>query len=340
MIKAEKKLLTRAEEKAHGLQIQAAAKASEEILEIVIAFLQKHPEIKLPPELDSSIKTDKNLEFNFVKILEIGRSVLSYAESLNYSEAEKLRGNLKIVTLGRESKDEMIVRNQGLVVKLALTHLSQHVPLDDLTQAGNIGLVRAVEKFNPSKFENRFSSYARDWIKQTISRYVDEQHTIKVPEYQRNKISRIKKVQNEILLATGQEPPLAAVAEECEMSEAEVENLLAIKQDAVSLNKTIGEGDSNLEDMIQDKESISPEKSADEAMVKEEIRKALSELSDNEREVIFKRFPLDGGKEATLEEIGNSQGISKEAVRLKIQRLLKKLSLSPALKNLNELEEQ
>ncbi|MDP6146034.1 MAG: RNA polymerase sigma factor RpoD/SigA [Acidimicrobiales bacterium] len=337
-MKNDKRLLTQAEERSHGLQIQKAAIASKEILEVFNQAVSENPRSSKFVHIQETIASSKNFEFNFLKILEMGETILSEDVKLTSVQSEILRENLKIVTYGKASKEEMINRNQGLVRKLASTHINQIVPLDDLTQAGNIGLIRAVEKFDPL-LGNKFSTYARNWIKQTINRYVDEQHTIKVPEYLRNKIARIKKVQNEILQATGEEASLAQIADEAEMTEAEVEQLLSIKQDAVSLNKAIGEGDSELEDLIQDKQGPSPEEEADKAMVKDSLRRALNELSEAEREVIVQRFSLDGGKKATLEEIGSSQGISKEAVRLKLQRIIRKLASSQVLKNLNETDD-
>ena len=333
----DKRLLSQDEEKIYATQIQNAAQASCQILRVAESFITLNPNSEPASLIKPIIETSKNLEYNFVKIQDISEVLLSELPPGEESGRDLVQANLEQIESGKESKDQMIIRNQGLVRKLASTHLSQKVPIDDLIQAGNIGLVRAVEKFDPDR-GNKFSTYARDWIKQTINRYVDEQHTIKIPEYQRNKISRIRKVQNELLQATGKEAPLSIVATECEMTENQVETLLAIKQDAISLNKSIGEGESDLEDMIEDEESPSPEAAAEETMVKEELIKVLKELPDKEREVIVRRFALDGEKEATLEEIGDSLGLSKEAVRLKIQRLLRKLAASPALQDLSKME--
>lgn len=333
----DKRLLSQDEEKTHATQIQNAAQVSCQILRVAESFITLNPNSEPASLIRPIIETSKNLEYNFVKIQDISEVLLSELPPGEESGRDLVQANLEQIESGKESKDQMIIRNQGLVRKLASTHLSQKVPIDDLIQAGNIGLVRAVEKFDPDR-GNKFSTYARDWIKQTINRYVDEQHTIKIPEYQRNKISRIRKVQNELLQATGKEAPLSIVATECEMTVNQVETLLAIKQDAISLNKSIGEGESDLEDMIEDEESPSPEAAAEETMVKEELIKVLKELPDKEREVIVRRFALDGEKEATLEEIGDSLGLSKEAVRLKIQRLLRKLASSPALQDLSKME--
>jgi RNA polymerase primary sigma factor len=332
-----KRLLSQDEEITHGTQIQIAAKASFEILQEAESFIASNPSSKSVRNMRSTIEESKNLEFNFVKIQNIGKVLLSEMSPASENGKELIQRNLEKVHIGKWSKDQMIIRNQGLVRKLASSHLSRNVPLDDLIQAGNIGLVRAVEKFDPTR-GNKFSTYARDWIKQTINRYVDEQHTIKIPEYQRNKISRIRKVQNELLQATGKEAPLSIVAAECEMTENQVETLLTIKQDAVSLNKSFGEGESDLEDFIEDQDSPSPEAAAEEIMIKEELKKALEVLTDDEKEVIIRRFALNGEKEATLEEIGDYLGLSKEAVRLKIQRLLKKLATSTALQEIGKIE--
>jgi len=334
----DKTLLSREEEQLHGLRIQTAAAASEVIIEIADKFIIENGSSRISSEILEIKEGKKFLEFNFVKIGEIGELLFLIQKHLTPAESKSIHENLQIVKEGRISKDEMITRNRGLVRKLASTHINQNVPLDDLTQVGTEGLMRAVEKFDPNR-GYKFSTYARDWIKQTINRYVDDQHTIKVPEYQLNRIARIRKVQNELLQETGQEPVLAIVAEKCDMTVHEVEELLTIKRDAVSLNKPVGEGDSDLGEFIPDEVSISPESAADEAMVKEEVRKALDELSQTDREVIVRRFALDGGKSATLEEIGKSQGISKEAVRLKIKRIMLKLATFPGISNLEEMGE-
>ena len=245
--------------------------------------------------------------------------------------------NLEKVKVGGSSKEEMIIRNQGLVRKLALTHSSKYVSRDDLIQQGNEGLIRAVEKFDPD-LGNKFSTYARAWIMQTINRYADEQHTIKIPEYLRNKIMRIRKAQNSYLQSTGQEAPVTVLASECEMSESEVRALLSIKPDAVSINKSFGEGESDMEGFIKDEKSLTPEKAADENMVKGKIKRSLDALDPDERLVLIRRHGLDGKGKATLQEIGDDLGISKEAVRLKEQRVLKKLRMSSELQPLSEIE--
>ncbi|MEG3586341.1 MAG: sigma-70 family RNA polymerase sigma factor [Actinomycetota bacterium] len=333
----DKTLLSREEERVHGLRIQTAAVASEEILKIAKQFIVENENSPIGSEIQEIMEAKKNIEFNFVRIGEIGALLLLVQTHLNSTESNSINENLEIVKQGNISKDQMITRNRGLVRKLASNHINQNVPIDDLTQVGTEGLIRAVEKFDPNR-GYKFSTYARDWIKQTINRYVDDQHAIKVPEYQLNRIARIRKVQNELLQETGQEPLLAFVAERCDMTVQEVEELLTIKRDAISLNKPVGEGNSDLGELIADNGSISPETAADEAMVKEEVRKALDELPETDREVIVRRFALDGGKTATLQEIGESQGISKEAVRLKIKRIMRKLASFPEISNLGKTD--
>ncbi len=330
--------MSREEERFHGRRIQTAAVASEIILRIAKKFIEENGSSPTSSEMQEIIEGKKHIEVNFVKIGEIGELLLSDQTHLTSAESKSIKENLEIVKDGSISKDEMITRNRGLVRKLASAHINQNVPIDDLTQVGTEGLMRAVEKFDPNR-GYKFSTYARDWIKQTINRYVDDQHLIRVPEYQLNKIARIRKVQSELLQETGQEPALATVAKECDMAVDEVEKLLTIKRDAVSLDKPVGEGDSDLGRQIPDETSISPESAADKAMVKEEVRKALDELPQTDREVIVRRFAFGGGKRETLEEIGKSQGISKEAVRLKINRIIRKLATFPGISNLEEIGE-
>ena len=219
------------------MKIQSAAQASNIILREAEAFMQSEPSSETTLRIRLIIDKSKNLEYNFKKIEEISKVLIAELSPESGAKERLLRTNLAKVKEGGWAKGQMIVRNQGLVRKLAMTHSSQYVAQDDLIQQGNEGLIRAVEKFDPN-MGNKFSTYARDWIKQTINRYVDEQHTIKVPEYLRNKIMRIRKAQNTYLQAMGKEATISVLASECEMSENEVETLLSIKPDAVSLNKS------------------------------------------------------------------------------------------------------
>ncbi|HJM99174.1 MAG TPA: RNA polymerase sigma factor RpoD/SigA, partial [Acidimicrobiales bacterium] len=324
----DKTLLSREEEQLHGLRIQTAAAASDVIIEIADKFIVENGSSHISSEIIEIKEGKKFLQFNFVKIGEIGELLLSDQRHLTPTESQSIHENLEIVKEGRISKEKMITCNVRLVRKFARLHINQNIPIDDLTQVGTEGLMRAVEKLDPNR-GYKFSTYARDWIKQTMNRFADDQHAIIVPEYQLNKISRIRKVQDELLQANGQTPALEIVAEECGMTVHEVRKLLTIRRDAVSLSNPVGEGGSNIGELIPDEESISPQEAADEAMVKEAVRNALGEIPPKDREVIVRRFALNGGKEETLEEIGKSQGISKEAVRLKINRITRKLATLP-----------
>ena len=332
-----KRLLTKDEEISHGTKIQIAAQASINILREAEAFIQSEPSSETALHIHSLINKSKNIEYNFKKIEEISKALIAELSLGSEVKEQLIKSNLEKVKVGGWAKGQMIIRNQGLVRKLAMAHSSQYVTQDDLIQQGNEGLIRAVEKFDPD-MGNKFSTYARDWIKQTINRYVDEQHTIKIPEYLRNKITRIRKAQNIYLQAMGQEAPISILASECEMPENEVEALLSIKPDAISLNKSFGDGESYLENFIEDEKSLTPEDAAEETMVKEKLRSALEALSPDERVVIVRRYALDGKRKATLKEIGDDLGLSKEAVRLKEQRVLKKLQMSTDLQHLSGVE--
>tara|TARA_Y100001970_G_scaffold39200_1_gene48281 strand:+ start:635 stop:1645 length:1011 start_codon:yes stop_codon:yes gene_type:complete len=332
-----KRLLTKDEEISHGTKIQIAAQASNIILREAEAFMRSEPSSETALHIHLLINKSKNIEYNFERIEEIALALIAKLPPGSEEKEQRIRRNLEKVKVGGWAKGQMIVRNQGLVRKLAMTHSSQYVTQDDLIQQGNEGLIRAVEKFDPD-MGNKFSTYARDWIKQTINRYVDEQHTIKIPEYLRNKITRIRKAQNNYLQSMGQEAPIFVLASECEMSENEVETLLSIKPDAISLNKSFGDGESDLENFIEDEKSLTPEDAAEETMIKQKLKSALEALSPEERVVIVRRYALDGKRKATLKEIGDDLGLSKEAVRLKEQRVLKKLQMSTDLQHLSGVE--
>ena len=333
----DKTLLSREEEQLHGLRIQTAAAASEVIIEIADKFIIENGSSRISSEILEIKEGKKFLEFNFVKIGEIGELLLSDQRHLTPAESQSIHENLEIVKEGWISKEKMITCNVRLVRKFARNHINQNIPIEDLTQVGTEGLMRAVEKFDPNR-GYKFSTYARDWIKQTMNRFADDQHAIVVPEYQLNKISRIRKVQDALLQANGQAPALEIVAEECGMTVHEVRKLLTIRRDAVSLATPTREGGPNIGELIPGK-GISPQDAADKEMVKELVRNALGGIPPKDREVIVRRFALNGGEEETLEAIGKSQGISKEAVRLKINRIMLKLATFPGLSNLEEMGE-
>ena len=334
----DKTLLSQEEEQLHGHRIQTAAAASEVIIEIADKFIVENGSSHISSEILEIKEGKKNIEFNFVKIGEIGELLLLAQTDLTSAESKSISENLEVVKEGHVSKEEMITRNRGLVRKLASTHINQNVPLEDLTQAGSEGLMRAVEKFDPN-LGYKFSTYASNWIKSSINRHVDEQHAIHVPEYQLQKIARIKKVHDELQKATGQTPQLEIVAEECGMDVREVQKLLTIQRDATSLDGPVSGGDTTLGGLIIDKRSKSVEESVEEAIANEEVRNAIGALKQADQEIIISRFGLDGKGKKTFEEIGKRQGITKQAVALRVQKILVQLEKFEAIRALHKTNE-
>ena len=165
--------------------------------------MQSEPSSETTLRIRLIIDKSKNLEYNFKKIEEISKVLIAELSPESGAKEQLLRSNLEKVKEGGWAKGQMIVRNQGLVRKLAMTHSSfNYVAKDDLIQQETRASIRAVEKFDPN-MGNKCLQLTLDWIKQTINRYVDEQDTIKVPEYLRNKIMRIRKAQNTYFQAMG-----------------------------------------------------------------------------------------------------------------------------------------
>lgn len=299
------------------VEIHAEEEKEEEVLEGEIKVNAKgDKEVELESTLPKSVAVDDPVR---MYLKEIGRVPLLTAE-------EEIQLAKRMENGDEEAKQRLCEANLRLVVSIAKRYVGRGMLFLDLIQEGNLGLIKAVDKFNWRK-GFKFSTYATWWIRQAITRSIaDQARTIRIPVHMVETINKLMRIQRQLIQEYGREPTPEEIAKEMEITEEKVREIIKIAQEPVSLETPIGEEeDSHLGDFIPDEDVPAPAEAAAFSMLKEQLVEVLDTLTDREQKVLELRFGLEDGRPRTLEEVGKRFDVTRERIRQIEAKALRKL---------------
>ena len=313
---------------SHGIEI--VDDLGDEMLESIsmdIDIPKGYENAPLPTDSKSAVIDDPVK----VYLKDIGRVPL-------LSPEEEIELAIRIADNDQEAKDRLTKANLRLVVSIAKRYVGRGMMFLDLIQEGNLGLIKAVDKFDYTK-GFKFSTYATWWIRQAITRAIaDQGRTIRIPVHMVETINKVKKTSNMLLHRDGKDPTPEDIAEELSMPVEKVRDILRISQEPVSLETPIGEEeDSHLGDFIPDEDALSPADAAAMTFLKTKVDEVLSTLTPREAEVLRLRFGLKDGTPQTLEEVGKEFNVTRERIRQIEAKALRKLRHPSRSKHLKDL---
>ena len=266
----------------------------------------------------------KDDEARLAQAIENGKAARERLEGGKCTAAER-RTFKRHVIQGDRATEEFIKANLRLVVSIAKRYQASGLPLLDLIQEGNLGLIHAVEKFDWRK-GFKFSTYSTWWIRQAISRGIaNSGRTIRLPVHAADFAGRLQRARGELSLKLGRQPTRAELAEELDLTEEKVDEILRYAREPASLSDPIGDDDAELGDVVEDKNAISPPEAAALALLSDEVAMMLLPLDEREREIVRLRFGLDHGEARTLEEVGEHFSLTRERIRQIESKALTKL---------------
>ncbi len=277
-----------------------------------VPLLTAADEIDLAMKIEAGVDASEQLEKDHKGEIELDR--------------RQHRRLSRIEQVGLDAKQQLIEANLRLVVSIAKRYVGRGMLFLDLIQEGNLGLIRAVEKFDYTK-GFKFSTYATWWIRQAITRAIaDQARTIRIPVHMVETINKLVRIQRQLLQELVREPTPEEIAKEMDLTPERVREIQKISQEPVSLETPIGEEeDSQLGDFIEDDAAVVPPDAASFTMLQEQLRKVLDGLAERERKVISLRFGLEDGHPRTLEEVGREFGVTRERIRQIESKTLAKL---------------
>lgn len=300
-----------------------------------MGLVKQHKQIKSKKDEKSrNVATSSNVEDPVkVYLKEIGKVPLLTGE-------EELELAKRVAAGDEEAKKKLSEANLRLVVSIAKRYLGRGMHFLDLIQEGNLGLIKAVEKFDYTK-GFKFSTYATWWIRQAITRAIaDQARTIRIPVHMVETINKVKKTSSFLLHENGREPTIEEIANCIGLTPEKVREIIRISQEPVSLETPIGEeDDSHLGDFIPDEDSPAPADAASHTMLKEQLSEVLETLTDREARVLTLRFGLEDGKPRTLEDVGKEFNVTRERIRQIEAKALRKLRHPSRSKKLKDFLE-